>query len=429
MLMTAIPRRTAKAPAWVKGMRQSLAGQNGEGWMVRDIRGRIQLTCRFVDGQRSSVVLELPWAGTSQAQLLTTAEKLKALMIQGRGLKEAHNLLTRSSGASTAAGEMDWTAMVEDFRNSKVETGAIKATTWKKMYAPEMRHLLLSMEARPRPVNSKTLLQRLVGVGGAPGSDGRKHRIQYASQLLKHAVNECAADPRWMPPADLKPFVGSKPKGTTLTTFAKDDQIVRLLAGIDNPQWRNAVGFVACFGLRGVELTYLTPKGGFLHCSYRKRTARKEEGTDTRDIVGLDPIGLEGLSANLLALLEEQGNACFPPTCFRTNEEGELLAAGHALSQYLGRNKVWQELVAETAALPLTGNTGNELVPYSLRHGYAARAHEDYGFSPRKTAGLMGHSLLTHSRHYGSQVDQEILDTALQQAQAVVTRRKLESQV
>ncbi len=106
-----------------------------------------------------------------------------------------------------------------------------------------------------------------------------------------------------------------------------------------------------------------------------------------------------------------------------------MLRAGHALAQYLRRNKVWQQLVMETAELPATGNTGNELVPYSLRHGYAARAHEDYAFSPRKTAGLMGHSLLTHSRHYGSQVDQEILDTALEQAQAVVARRKLEAMV
>ena len=429
MLMAATPRKPAKAPAWVKGMRQALTGLAGEGWMVRDIRGRIQLTVRFDDGQRSSVVLEPPWAGTSQAALLTTAEKLKALMSQGRGLKEAHQLLAKSTVSTTIAGDTDWTAIVEDFRKAKVESGGIKPTTWRRMYQPEMNHLLTALATKPKPVNSKTLLQRLVGVGGEPGSDGRKHRIQYAAQLLRHAVNECAADPRWEPPSNLKPFVGSKPKGTTLTTFAKDDQIVRLLEGVDNPQWRNAVGFVACFGLRGVELAYLSPKGGFLHCSYRKRTARKEEGTDPRDIVGLDPAGLEGHSANLLAMLEEQGNACLPSACFRVNEEGEMLAAGHALSQYLARNSVWQQLKAETAELPPTGNAGNDLVPYSMRHAYAARAHEDYGFSPRKTAGLMGHSLLTHSRHYGSQIDQEILDTALEQAQAVVARRKLEAMV
>ena len=85
----------------------------------------------------------------------------------------------------------------------------------------------------------RTIARRIKG-----DAHGRKHRIQYAAQLLRHAVNECAADPRWEPPSNLKPFVGSKPKGTTLTTFAKDDQIVRLLEGIDNPQWRKTAGLM-----------------------------------------------------------------------------------------------------------------------------------------------------------------------------------------
>ena len=184
------------------------------------------------------------------------------------------------------------------------------------------------------------------------------------------------------------------------------------------------MGLVACFGLRGVELAWLSVDGDFLHCAYRKRTERNPEGTEARRIVGLDPRGLEGLSKDLLSLLAERGNDALPPTCFLKDKDGELTRAGHALSQYLRRQKVWQQLVSETAALPTVGRTGNELVPYSLRHAYAARAHEDFGFSPRKTAGLMGHSLLTHSTTYGAQIDQEILDTALDQAAAVVAARK-----
>ena len=160
--MAATLRKPAKTPAWVKGMRQALTGLAGEGWTVRDIRGRIQLTVRFDDGQRSSVVLELPWVGTSQAALLTTTEKLKALMSQGRGLKEAHQLLAKSTVSTTIAGDTDWTAIVEDFRKAKVESGGIKATTWRRMYQPEMNHLLTSLATKPKPVNSKTLLQRLM---------------------------------------------------------------------------------------------------------------------------------------------------------------------------------------------------------------------------------------------------------------------------
>lgn len=86
-------------------MRQGLTGWNGEGWTVRDIRGGIQLSVRFKDGQRTSLVMDLPWAGTSQADLLSTAANLKMLMLkQGLGLCEAYGLLRVAQGAETQGG-------------------------------------------------------------------------------------------------------------------------------------------------------------------------------------------------------------------------------------------------------------------------------------------------------------------------------------
>ena len=411
---------------WVKAMRVSLRTQNGEGWTCREIRGSIQISVRFDNGQRTTVVTDLEWMRQSQAPLLKLADRLKAQMAKGLGLKEAYELCA-TGDATTVDGDLDWQAAAAKFEAHKVGTGATKQGTFTKMYLPEIRKVLAALEKKPRPINAKTLLERLVAAhGGAPGSDGRRHRIQYTAQFLRFVVDQLAAEERWAPPSNLKPFIGIKPKGKTLTTFAKDDQIVRLLDGITNPKWRTAVGLVACFGLRGVELAHLSPNGGFLHCAYRKRTERNPEGTEERDIVGLDPKGLEGLSANLLAILEEHGNEALPDTCFLRDKDDELTRAGHALSQYLRRQRVWKELVAETAAMPAVGRTGNKLVAYSLRHAYAARAHEDFGFSPRKTAGLMGHSLLTHSTTYGAQIDQEILDTARDQAAAVVAARLAE---
>ena len=76
--MATTTTKPRKNPPWVKTLRTGLHGQNGEGWTVREIRGRIQLSVRFDDGQRSTVVLELPWAGTSQAALLTTASAIRS---------------------------------------------------------------------------------------------------------------------------------------------------------------------------------------------------------------------------------------------------------------------------------------------------------------------------------------------------------------
>ncbi len=383
------------------------------------VRERIQLTVLYADGQRTSLVLDLPWAGTSQAALLTTAEKLKTLMLEQRlGLREAYGLLSGAKGAETKAGGLNWNEVVHRFEASKVGGGAVKPSNWREMYLPVMKQIMAAMEAQPKPVNSKVLLERLVKAhGGDPGSRGRQIRIQYAAQLLRFAVHECAADQRWEPPADLKPYVGVRQKGKVLTTPIKDHQVVRLLEGIQNPQWRNAVALVACFGLRGVELGHIRPNGELLHCAYRKRTARRPEGTKPRDIVGLDPEGLRGLSANLLALLAEHGHHALPLAV--TRAEG----AGQALGQFLARQEIWRVLVEETANTISTDGAGQELVPYSLRHGYALRAHELYGHSPRVTAALMGHSLKTHSDTYGAWTDREVIQNVLERTKAVALHR------
>ncbi len=410
-----------KVPAWVVAMRSGLTGLNGEGWTVREIRGRIQLSVRFEDGQRTSLVLDLPWAGASHADLLSTAARLKTLMLdQGLGLRDAYGLLMRAEGTQTQAGELSWPEVVRRFESFKVGSGSIKASNWREMYEPVMNQVLRAFSVSPRPVNSKVLLERLVAAhSGAPGSRGRQLRIQYAAQLLRFAVEKCAADRRWEPPASLKPYVGIRSQGRQFTTPIKDHQVVRLLDGIDNPKWRIAVGLVACYGLRGVELAHIQPRGELLYCSYRKRTERCPEGAKPRDIVGLDPEGLAGLSANLLALLEEHGNDALPDAVASPDR------AGQALGQFLGRQRIWQELVEETARNPSADGAGQSLVPYSLRHGYALRAHEVYGHSPRATAALMGHSLKTHSDAYGAWTDREVIDNALERTKSVMARQKL----
>ena len=92
--MATTTTKPRKIPGWVETLSTGLNGQNGEGWTVREIRGNIQLSVRFDDGARSTVVTALPWAGTSQAALLTTAARIKELMAQGHGPREAYELLT-----------------------------------------------------------------------------------------------------------------------------------------------------------------------------------------------------------------------------------------------------------------------------------------------------------------------------------------------
>jgi integrase len=49
------------------------------------------------------------------------------------------------------------------------------------------------------------------------------------------------------------------------------------------------------------------------------------------------------------------------------------------------------------------------LTPYSLRHGFAWRAHKAYArsLSVRDAAALMGHDPVTHSKFYGRWTDEQ----------------------
>jgi hypothetical protein len=389
-----MPAKT-KTPTWIQTLRKDLRLQNGEGWYAKDVRGRIQLAYRFADGTQTTCTLDLPWAGSSKLPMLQAAAAAKPLVEAGKSLKEAIALIARSEGI-TEGGATNWPRVAELFHQHKVGSGAIKEGTWDNNYRLRIDRAVTVLTGRSKPTSGPGLLQALVDTyfpgGRAAGETDRRLQMQYVAQMLRFAVKEQGADARWLPPADLKPFSGIKQAGHTMATYISDDQICRLLASITDRQWRTAVGLVACFGLRPGELGYISANGDTLRCTFAKRTARKPQGSPPREILGIDPAGLEGLSANLLALLAERGKEALPPGC-----RGER--AGDALQQYLSRHKPWQALVQEVAEAPAVGNTGNKLVPYSLRHAYADRASVQ-GLSDKEASLLMGHSLQTHHSHY-----------------------------
>jgi integrase len=88
------------------------------------------------------------------------------------------------------------------------------------------------------------------------------------------------------------------------------------------------------------------------------------------------------------------------PKAIRTAiDSGEFKKVGDAFRQLLDRYPLWASMVKATAGL----------TPYSLRHGYAWRAHKAYArpLSVRDAAALMGHNPNTHHRHYGRWTDEQ----------------------
>ncbi|QPN61995.1 hypothetical protein [Synechococcus sp. CBW1004] len=391
-----------RAPRWVLTLREAIKQEHGFGWSVREKSGKVQLTHRYEDGSRSSITLDCPWNPEAISEVLGLLPEIRSRMESQRlGLAEAYALLRGTD--RSRAGRLDWQLLVVRFQKHKVaDTGAVKSRTWDAMYGPVMSQVLKAMATRPVPRDGRALLAALRDrYGGEPGSRGRKLRMQYTSQLLLYAVNELGAPERWLPPQDLGPFVGQATQEVAQqgATPIKDHQLMRLLEGIPDPRWRLAVGLMACFGLRPVELGHIRVNGDKLHVAYRKRTARGN--TKPGDVIGLDPEGLQGESLRLLRLLES-GLVDLPPLGLIDGD------AAQSVRTYLSRRPVWQSLKSEVAA------QGGKLSAYSFRHGYALRAHELYDLTPRVTAALMRHSLQTHHAHYGAWVDDEVVDTSVQ---------------
>jgi integrase len=397
----------ATIPAWVRDLRSLIKREHGRGWSLSEQSGAVKLTRRFPDGARSSVQLDLPWRSTSATAVLTQLQRIRHRMDDaGLGLAEAAATVHPDTTASTeAAATIDWPELVRAFEKHKtIDTGDLKPTTWQEMYAPVMAQVIATTASRRAPRSGQTLLAALRDTyGGEPGSQGRRHRILYASQLLRYAVARFGASATWSPPADLGPFVGKRREAKRDSTPITDAQILVLLEGIPDERWRLLVALLACFGLRPVEVKYCRPNQdqGLLEVSYRKRTSRGS--TKPRGVYGLDPEGLPGLSAQVLMQLAK-GDPPLPPL---GSTDG---VTAQAVTTYLNRRPAWLQLKAEAI------EAGERLTAYSFRHGYALRAHEVAGLSPRVTAELMGHSLLTHSNCYGQWTDQRTLQKAIAQS-------------
>jgi len=61
---------------------------------------------------------------------------------------------------------------------------------------------------------------------------------------------------------------------------------------------------------------------------------------------------------------------------------------------------------------------------YSFRHGWALRAHQQYGLSARVAARVMGHSVQTHNENYGTWADNDEIDNAFEAAKRYRQRLK-----
>lgn len=405
----------ASSPRWASDLRAQLKREHGFGWTVREIRGAVQLTRRWEDNSRSSVVLPIAWNAACGRAVLNAVAEIRARMeSHNLSLKEAQELLQGGDAEpQRPEGALNWRAIADAFLASRSD----RRPTTQRDLRNRVERALSSLASNPKPKNGPELMRRYAAQHFAncpPGGQGRKRQLLDVAALLRFAVERQGAPLRWNPLQGeaLEELIGTADRhsGELLTPPVKPDDLALLLDALEasgkTELWL-AVGLVGLYGLRPAELAVLQVKEGRLYVgSHVKRNSRTmKRPSPPRMVVALNIPGREGEGRRMLELFHS-GLVKLPRPIQTAIASGEFKPVGEAFRQLLDRYPVWQSLVQ--------ANPG--LTPYSLRHGYAWRAHKSYDrpLSVRDTAALMGHNPDTHHRHYGRWTDEAGLLEAVQ---------------
>ncbi|WP_320676208.1 hypothetical protein [Prochlorococcus sp. MIT 1300] len=220
-----MPNKTSK---WITSLREEIRQECGEGWMVRGIgKGlvqKVQLTVRFKDGNRTSIVLGpkaksdpdfIPWISTSAAWILKTSTEISLIMkSREKGLAEAYEQVKQKKGFGLNETN-DWEQLARKFKSRKISNSKKGTRVWNRNYRTPINRTLLILASEPSLSSGYKVLEALIERhGGEPGSASRRLRIQYAAEFLRFAFKN-GANRSWLPPEDLNIFIGEKasPKG------------------------------------------------------------------------------------------------------------------------------------------------------------------------------------------------------------------------
>jgi len=410
-----MPRTVAKP--WERGLRQTVKGVHGAGWLLRAGRGdKTQIIRCWEDGTRSSAMVPLKWDKSNTTRLAALIERLaKLLSEQGLGLQEAVRIASPSEDDSASTildGKADWEEIARRFEKELVDTGLVAANTYNREGRLYVRRTLNLLSGHKQPKDGASILTGLIKNHQLePGSVGRKRMLAYAARFLNYGVERYGAPERFKPPVNRQRFEGQRSHRHATGTPILDNQLIQLFDRIGNRRWQLAIGLAGVFGLRPFEIWHCKPEGGGLRVQGIKRN--KSGRAADRLVLPLEPEGQAGMGESLIRTLINEGSFALPPI---------KRSWGERLNHYLKREvPAWGSLLEESAV-----NTKRRITPYGFRHGYAWRGSQFYGLSPRVLSALMGHTVAIHLKHYGQWANESETAEAVKRAIEIASARRLE---
>ena len=419
---------------WFETLRLQLRQQHGKGWSVREIGatsrnpiGRCQLIRIWEDRTRSSVVLPLEWKASNSTRIATTVGQLRTLMEERNlSMQDALKLNTELLAGPQDA-EEEFAGWPEVAARYIATLAKGRRTSTIRDVETRVKRTLEALQSRPCPRDGGTLMRRYADrffTDCPAGGTGRKRNLLDVARFLTYAVDECGAPTRFYPPskAKINELIGSAATTASdrLTPPIKPEDLAALLDQLESDgdeELRLAVGLVGLYGLRPAELAVLEVREGECRVGHVKRNS-SSMGTKAKQhrlVIPLDIAGREGEGDRLLQLYGS-GLVKLPRSIRHqialVEQKGKFQDVGAEFAQKLERYGPWQALRARIPGL----------TPYSLRHGYAWRAHKGSAnpLPIRDAAAFMGHNVATHLKHYGQWTDEASLRASVERFNAGV---------
>ena len=377
------------------------------GWSVSEHRGKVKLRVRQGSGGTAASwtkTLPIAWVVGCIGPVTDTLASLyqstqgdppKSLAEAWLELHPEDDDEEPAPGLPAVITGIDWQAIADRFYADRCKHGtkiSQRTLNEEKRYVGAAITVLTGKRPPSTPYLLLDAALELRGWVIRPAA--RKSAVDAICRFLAFGMDHCGLSSDWEIPARQKAKLAGSGKASDSPPIAalSDLQLLQLIDSAQSDDWKNALRVMATYGLRPIELSYLTvefneaTKRKQLFCTYRKACGGKSEKLETEPRF-LYAAPLKDADGNLtsvdLTAAWEAGLLPMPP----------LKEKGRAVAQYLARMPLWKQWKAESE------EQGRTLRPYSFRNSYSVRCHER-GQNTAAISDAMGHSERTHSSSY-----------------------------
>ena len=376
-----MPKLT-QTDTWVREYRDLLRQSMEEHhqWSVGEHNGSIRLQVKD-NGKKQTRLLPFEWSKKGFSAAIPEIQQIYKRFYDGNTRQ-----LTRACEEVKVSGDsqVEFSDLIKEFRNFVPNASD---QTWNKSYLPVLYKAKELLDRKKhKPVDGEDLMMKALEQW-EQGSRQRQIQRRSLNKFLNWAVLRAKLPNCYAPPAIVPEVRKPKKVGYAFS----DQQIISLIEGETDEQWKFAYQLMAVYGLRPEELRHLRimegTAGKELWSIYRKsKGGNKGERTEPRRLNPLFVKDIDGKPINWKLQQRLEIGEKLPPL----GQEG---AAGMAILTHIKRKSIYKQIKDEALLI------GQHAVPYSFRHRYSKESHAN-GIPIANIAASMGHSVEVHLDNY-----------------------------